>query len=105
MLIFKRKNSLVLEGYSDSEFSGCSDDLKSTLGYVFTMAYGAVSCRSVKQDTVVAATMVSEYLSCCETVNQAIWLKNFIMGLQVVASVSKPIQITVTIMHQYSFEE
>ncbi|KAM1263711.1 hypothetical protein ACFX2G_029302 [Malus domestica] len=93
MLVFRRTDELVLEGYSDSDFAGCLDDLKSTSGYVFLMACGAVSWKSVKQDTMAASTMVAEYLSCCETVNQAVWLKNFIMGLKVIDSIARPIQI------------
>ncbi|KAM2248692.1 hypothetical protein ACFXTI_003434 [Malus domestica] len=66
MLIYRKTNELVLEGYSDSDFARCPDDLKSTSDYIFTMACGAVSWRSVKQATVAASTMVAEYLSCCE---------------------------------------
>ncbi|KAM1649263.1 hypothetical protein ACFX14_010560 [Malus domestica] len=93
MLIYRRTDTLVLEGYSDSDFAGCPDDLKSTSGFVFTMAGGVVSWRSVKQATIAASTMVAEYLSCCEAVDQAIWLKNFITGLRVVDSIARPIQI------------
>jgi len=32
----------VLEGYTNSDMAGCLDDRKSTLGYVFTFARGAV---------------------------------------------------------------
>lgn len=65
----------------------------SKSGYVFLKAYGAVSWKNEKQDTVAASTMVAEYLSCCETINQAVWLKNFLMGLKVVDSIARPIQI------------
>ena len=60
MLVYRRTESLVLEGYSDSDFAGCPDDMKSTTGYVFLMACGAVSWKSVKQGTVAASTMVEE---------------------------------------------
>ncbi|CAN6577852.1 unnamed protein product [Malus baccata var. baccata] len=40
-----------------------------------------------------ASTMVAEYLSCCEAVDQAIWLKNFIAGLRVVDLIARPIQL------------
>lgn len=43
MLIYERTDNLVLERYSDSDFAGSPDDLKSTLGFVFTMAGGIVS--------------------------------------------------------------
>ncbi|KAM1544665.1 hypothetical protein ACFX10_045098 [Malus domestica] len=93
MLVYRSTDNLVLEGYSDSDFAGCPDDLKSTSGFVFTMASGAISWRSVKQSTVAASTMVAEYLSCCEAIDQAIWLKNFISSLKVVDSISRPIQL------------
>ncbi|XP_070679117.1 secreted RxLR effector protein 161-like [Malus domestica] len=93
MLVYRNTDNLVFEGYSDSDFAGCPDDLKSTLGFVFTMASGAISWRSVKQANVAASTMVAEYLSCCEAIDQAIWLKNFIPGLKVVDSISRPIQL------------
>ncbi|KAM2860019.1 hypothetical protein COP2_025365 [Malus domestica] len=93
MLIYGRTDNFVLEGYSDSDFAGCPDDLKSISGFVFTMAGGTVSWRSVKQATVAASTLVAEYLSCCEAVDQAIWLKNFITGLRVADSIARPIQL------------
>ena len=37
--------------------------------------------------------MHAEFLACYEAVGQAIWLKNFILGLRVVESISKPITI------------
>jgi hypothetical protein len=41
MLTYKRSDSLQIEGYSDSNFTG--DDRKSTSGYIFTLAGGAIS--------------------------------------------------------------
>ncbi|XP_068337105.1 secreted RxLR effector protein 161-like [Pyrus communis] len=52
ILIYRKTDKLVLEEYSDSYFAGCPDDLNSTSGYIFTMACGAGSWRSVKQATV-----------------------------------------------------
>ncbi|XP_070660599.1 secreted RxLR effector protein 161-like [Malus domestica] len=91
MLVYRKTDHLVLEGYSDSDFAGGPNDLKSTSRYVFMMVVEVVSW-SVKQDTVASTTMVAKYLSCCEVVNQAVWLKNFITGLHVVDSISRPMQ-------------
>jgi len=33
---------LEITGFSDSDFVGCQDSLKSTLGYIFMLAGGAV---------------------------------------------------------------
>ena len=43
MLTYKRFDSLHIEGYSDLDFAGDVDDRKSTSGYVFTLAEGAIS--------------------------------------------------------------
>ena len=41
MMTYRRSDSLHIVGYSDSDYAG--DDRKSTFGYVFTLAGGAIS--------------------------------------------------------------
>jgi hypothetical protein len=48
MLTYRRSDILEVVGYSDADFAGCSNDRRSTSGYVFLMAKGAVSWKSVK---------------------------------------------------------
>jgi hypothetical protein len=48
MLTYRRSDSLHIEGNSDSDFVGDVDDRKSTSGYVFTLAGGAISWKSSK---------------------------------------------------------
>ena len=43
MLTYRKSDSLEIEGYSDADFAGDIDDRKSTSGYVFTLAGGAIS--------------------------------------------------------------
>ncbi|XP_035541506.1 secreted RxLR effector protein 161-like [Juglans regia] len=57
MLTFQRSNHLEVVGYSDFDFAGCQDDLKSTSGYIFILAGGAISWKSVKQTLVASSTM------------------------------------------------
>jgi hypothetical protein len=49
MLTYRRSNPLEIKGYSDADYAGDKDDRKSTTGYVFTLAGGAISWRSCKQ--------------------------------------------------------
>ncbi|WKA07370.1 hypothetical protein VitviT2T_025208 [Vitis vinifera] len=35
MLVYRRVDNLEVVGYSDSDFGGCSDDRKSTSGYIY----------------------------------------------------------------------
>ncbi|BBG99822.1 transposable element gene [Prunus dulcis] len=82
-LTFKRSDTLELQGYADADFAGCQDSLKST----------SVSWRSVKQPLTAGSTMFAEFLACYEATSQAIWLRNFIISLNVVESIHRPIQI------------
>ena len=43
MLTYRHTNSLDVVGYSNADFKGCVDDKKSTTGYIFVKAGGAVS--------------------------------------------------------------
>ena len=91
MLTYSRSDNLEVIGYSDADFAGCVDSLKSTSGYVFTLANGAISWRSSKQTITTSSTMQAEFLACYEAVGQAIWLKNFIPGLKVLDNITKPL--------------
>jgi hypothetical protein len=91
MLTYRRSDNLQVVGYSDSDHAGCVDSKKSTSGYIFTLAGGAISWKSSKQTIVASSTMQAEFIACYEATGQAVWLKNFIPGLKVVDSISKPL--------------
>ena len=48
MLTYKRSDNLEVECYTDTDFAGDEDDKKSTSGYIYTLAGGAISWRSGK---------------------------------------------------------
>ena len=43
MLTYRRSDKLEIIGFSDSDFAGCQDSRKSTSGYIFLLAGGAIS--------------------------------------------------------------
>ena len=47
MLTYQRTDTLGVVGFSDSDYAGYVDDKKSTSGYIFMMAEGVVSWKSV----------------------------------------------------------
>jgi hypothetical protein len=93
MLTYRRSNNLEIIGYSDADFAGCVDTKKSTSGCIFTLAGGAISWKSSKQTVTASSTMQAEFVACYEATGQAVWLKNFIPGLRVVDSISKPLTL------------
>jgi hypothetical protein len=66
ILTCRRFEFLVIEGYSNSDFAGDKDDRKSTSGYVFTLAGGAISWKSSKQTVTASSTMYAEFIACYE---------------------------------------
>ena len=93
MLTFRRSDSLEVTGYSDSDFAECIDSRKSTFGYLFMLTGGAISWKSVKQIIIVSSTMEAEFVACFEATVHGLWLRNFILELGIVDSVSKPLKI------------
>ena len=93
MLIFGYTDSLEVVGYSDADFAGCVDSRKSTSGYIFMLADGAVSWRSAKQSLIATSTMKADFVSCFEATSHGVWLKSFISGLRLVNTISRPLRI------------
>ena len=92
MLMYRHTDNLDVIGYSDSDFAGCVDSRKSTSGYIFMMAGGAISWRSAKQTTA-TSTMEAEFVSYFEATSHGVWLKSFISGLRIMDSISRPLRI------------
>ena len=93
MVMYGQTDNLDMVGYSDADFAGCVNSRKSTYGYIFIMAGGAVSWRSVKQTLIVTSTMEAEFVSYFEATSQGVWLKSFISELRVMDSISRSLRI------------
>ena len=93
MLRYRRIDTLEVVGFSDFNYAGCVDDKKSTSGYIFMMAEGTVLWKSVKQTLTTSFTMEAEYVACYEATCYARWLRNFILALKIVHSISRPLKL------------
>ena len=63
-------------GYTDSDFAGDPDDRKSTSGYVFMLAGGAITWRARKQPLVAFSTVEAEYIGASDAAKEAIWVRS-----------------------------
>jgi hypothetical protein len=93
MLTYERLDSLEIVGYSDSDFTGCLDTDRSTSGYVFKLAGGAILWSSSKQTVMISSTMYAKFVACYEAVGQTMWLKKFVPGVRVVDSIERPLKL------------
>ncbi|KAG9444922.1 hypothetical protein H6P81_016262 [Aristolochia fimbriata] len=89
-LVFS-SSTLMVEGYSDSDYQGDQDDRKSTSGYVFMFGGGTISWKSKKQDCIAISTMEAKYIACSLAAQEAIWIRNFLRELYIVDSIKDPI--------------
>ena len=93
MLTYRKSDQLEIIGYSDSDFAGCQDSRRSTSGYIYLLAGGAISWKSAKQTLIASSTMAAEFIACYEASNHGIWLRNFVTGLRIVDSIERPLKL------------
>eukprot|EP00253_Pinus_taeda_P003453 PITA_03453 len=65
-------------GYVDVDYAGDLDKRRSTTGYVFTLAGGAISWISKLQETIALSTTEAEYIATSYASKEAIWLKGLL---------------------------
>ncbi|KAJ9546934.1 hypothetical protein OSB04_019477 [Centaurea solstitialis] len=93
-LVFEgSEDEISVTSYTDASFQTDRDDFRSQSGYVFTLNGGAISWKSSKQDTIADSTTEAEYIAASDSAKEAVWLRNFITDLRVVASISRPVDI------------
>ncbi|XP_040955973.1 secreted RxLR effector protein 161-like [Gossypium hirsutum] len=93
MLTYKISDLLEVVGYSASDFAGCQDSRKSTSSYIYLLAGGAISWKSVKQTLIASSTMAAEFVACYEESNHGIWLRNFVTELRILENVERPLKL------------
>ena len=64
-----------MQGYSDSDWAGLVEDMRSTSGYCFTFGLGCFSWCSKKQELVAQSTAEAKFIAAIAAANQAMWLK------------------------------
>lgn len=74
-------SEFTIRGYVDSDFAGDLEKRKSTTGYVFIIAGGAVSWVSKLQTVVALSTTEAEYMAATQAFKEAIWLKKLMEEL------------------------
>jgi hypothetical protein len=65
----------LFHGYADAAFAN-ADDHKSTTGYVFMAAGGAVTWKSKKQTIIALSSTEAEYVALSDAGREACWLRN-----------------------------
>ena len=69
----------ILEGYTDASWISNIGDHKSTTGWIFTLAGGAISWKSKKQTCITLSTMESEFVALAFAGQEAEWLRDLLL--------------------------
>ena len=73
-MTFGSNCSTDVEGYTDSDYAGNTDNQKSTSGYVVTYGSGAISWRSKLKECRTLSTTEAEYIATSDTSKEVVWL-------------------------------
>ena len=73
----------ILEGYSDASWVDDTSDSKSTSGWVFTLAGGAISWASKKQTCIAHSTMEAELIALHAAGKEAEWIRDLLTDIRI----------------------
>jgi hypothetical protein len=80
-LTFQRgaPNGTILKGFVNANWASDVNDRKSTSGFVFMLAGGAVSWGSKKQSAVALLSTEAEYIAAAHAAKEVIWLRRLLL--------------------------
>ncbi|OWZ19333.1 LOW QUALITY PROTEIN: Copia type Polyprotein [Phytophthora megakarya] len=71
-------STIILEGFCDSDWANDPESRKSTTGFVFTLAGGAISWMARRQSVVAISTAEVEHVTACEITMEAVSASNIL---------------------------
>ena len=83
MILASNLRNVKLYGFSDSDWAGSVDDMKSTSGYCFSLGLGMFSWCTKKQEIVAQSTVEAEFIAGTAAANQVLWLKKVLCDLDI----------------------
>lgn len=90
-LVYQSDGSNALVGHTDADWGMDLDTRRSTSGYVFTLAGGAISWSSKRQRSVALSSMEAEYMALAHATKEALWLRSLFADLGLITD--GPIQL------------
>jgi transposase InsO family protein len=82
-LTYSRNADISPMAFVDADYGGCRDTRRSTTGYVFMMAGGAVTWSSKRQATVALSTVEAEYVAMSRCAQQMVWMHNWLDEVEI----------------------
>ena len=80
--------TILLSGYTDSNWEGDSSDRRLTADYIFQLGLGLISWSNKKVKTLSLSSCEAEYREAKEAAKEALWLRHFLTKLGLVSKSS-----------------
>ncbi|CAI9762466.1 unnamed protein product [Fraxinus pennsylvanica] len=71
----KQAESVILKGFTDSDYAGDRINRKSTSSYMYTLCNSCTSWKSQLQKIVALSSTEIEYITATDAIQEGIWLK------------------------------
>lgn len=83
-ITYRRDGDNVLKGYSDANWVNNKKDARSTTGFVFVLAGGAITWKSKRQHKIAMSTQQAETFAFTEAGDECTWLQHILemMGME-----------------------
>lgn len=81
-IIYSRAKLVKLLGFSNNDWAGNDEDMKSISGHCFTIRTRVISWSSKRQGPVAQSTIEAEYIVVAECTKQAVWLRKLMDDLK-----------------------
>ena len=83
-LVYQRDNpnGTTLKGFVDADWASDVNDRKSTSGFIFMLAGGAISWGSKKQSAVALSSTEAEYIAAAHAAKEVVWLRRLLLELK-----------------------
>jgi histone deacetylase 1/2 len=79
----KRSQSTMVSAFSDADWAGCIDDLRSTGGFAIFLGDNLVSWSACKQATVSRSSTEAEYKSLANATAEMMWVQKILTELKI----------------------
>lgn len=90
-LMFRKRDNLQIEVYTDTDWASSTTDRHSTSGYCTFIGGNLVTWRSKKQSVVARSSAEVEFRSLAHGICEAMWIKRLLEDLKI--SVSFPMKV------------